>query len=111
MLIRSLTITLITFFSTTICAEEKQPFDLEDPKPFIMQPGSGLKGGYGDKTTPDAFRTNGDSEDVLTRHCRELLETADKFKRQGRPQRRWAALERYKYECQADFDRPMEKVP
>lgn len=98
---------LLTVFvlSTAINAEEKQPIDLDDPKPLIMQPGYHLKNGYADETTPDAFKTNGDSGDALTDHCSALLDSAAKRKRQGKFQQHWAAMERYKYECQAVFDR------
>lgn len=105
LMIRHLTIILLAVFSTTVCAEAKQPIDLDDPKPLILQPGYHLKNGYSDETTLDAFKTNGGSGDALTEHCRKLLETADRLKRQSKFQQRWAAMERYKYECQAVFDR------
>ena len=107
MLTRYLTIILVAVFSTAVYSEEKQPIDLDDPKPLIMQPGYHLKNGYTDEntTTSDAFKTNRDPGDALTEYCNKLLGTADKLKRQGKFQQRWAAMERYKYECQAVFDR------
>jgi hypothetical protein len=107
MLLRNSFLLTVFVFSTAINAEEKQPIDLDDPKPLIMQPGYHLKNGYADenKTTSDAFKTNGDSGDDLTGHCSALLDSAAKLKRQGKFQQHWAATERYKYECQAVFDR------
>lgn len=105
MFTRYLTIILVSVFSTTAYAEEKQPIDLDDPKPLIMQPGYHLKNGYTDETTPDAFKTNGDAGDALTEHCKMLRETEDRLRRQGKFQQRWAVRERYQYECQSVFDR------
>jgi len=106
MLIRKLAIIFISVFSTAVCAEEKQPIDLDDPRPLIMQPGYHLKKeGYSDKRTPDAFKNSTASGDALTDHCSALLDTAAKLKRQRKFQQHWAAQERYKYECQAKFDR------
>ncbi len=110
MLIRKLTIILIMIFSTAVCAEGKQPLDLNDPKPLILQPGYHLKEGYSDENTLDAFKDSKSSGDAFTDHCSALLDNAAKLKRQGKPQQHWAALERYKHECQADFNRPAEKV-
>ena len=109
-MIRYLTIILLALFSSAVCAEEKQSIDLDDPKPLIMQPGYHLKNGYTDKdgATSDAFKTNEDSGDALTNHCNELLTTANKLKRQKKFQQHWAAMERYKYECQAVFDRSLD---
>ena len=110
MFIRPLIIVLFAVFSNTLVAEEKQPIDLDDPKPLIMQPGYHLKNGYNgeDKTTLDAFKTNGDSGDTLTNHCNKLLDTAARLKRQKKFQQHWAAMQRYKYECQAVFDRSLD---
>ncbi len=106
MIIRKLAIIFITVFSATVFAEEKQPIDLDDPRPLIMQPGYHLeKDGYADKTTSDAFKNSAASGDELTDHCSALLDTAAKLKRQGKFQQHWAAQKRYKYECQAKFDR------
>ena len=107
MLLRKLIIILVTIFSTATFAEEKQPIDLDDPRPLIMQPGYHLKNGYTDEntSTSDAFKTNGESGDALTDHCNALLDSAAKLKRQKKFQQHWAAMERYKYECQAVFDR------
>ncbi len=110
MLARQLITIFITVFSTTNFAEEKQPFDLDDPKPLIMQPGYNIENGYYDDATLDAFKSNEKSGDALTDHCNALLDKAAKLKRQRKPQQHWAAMERYKYECQALFDRPAEKV-
>lgn len=110
MLIRKLAISLIMIFSTAICAEGKQPLDLDDPKPLILQPGYHLKDGYSDESTSDAFNNPESSGDAFTDHCSTLLDKAAKLKRQKKPQQHWAALERHKYECQANFNRPAEKA-
>jgi len=105
MLVRNSFLLTVFVFSTAINAEEKQPIDLDHPKPLIMQPGYHLNNGYADETTPDAFKTNGDSGDALTEHCKILRETEDRLRRQGKFQQRWAVRERYQYECQSVFDR------
>jgi hypothetical protein len=101
---------MVALFSAAAYAEEKQPIDLEDPRPLIMQPGYHMGKSYNgeDKTTPDAFKTNGDSGDALTNHCNALLNNATRLKRQKKFQQHWAAMERYKYECQAVFDRSLD---
>ena len=116
MLIRKLTLMLFVVFSTTVYAEGKQPIDLDDPRPLHEQRGYNLDSGApADKTTgaknakdtsADIFKAPETSGDDLTEHCRSLLDAADKLK--GKPQRRWAAMERYKYECQSKFDRSPE---
>lgn len=110
MLIRKLIIVFIIVFSTASLADEKPSLDLDDPKPLIMQPGYNIENGDYDEATLDAFKTNGKSGDALTDHCNALLDKAAKLKRQRKPQQHWAAMERYKHECQALFDRPEEKV-
>jgi hypothetical protein len=97
-------------FSTASFAEEKPALDLDDPRPLILQPGYNGNTDFSDEQTSDAFKTNGRTGDELTDYCSALRTEADTLKRQRKPQQHWAAMERYKYECQAVFDRPAEKV-
>lgn len=103
MLYRTFFILTTLFYSSACLAQGEPPIDLDNPKPLIMQDGYNMNDSYSSDETP-AFLQQGSqsSGDDINDHCTKLKKEYDSLK--GKPQRRWAAKERYKAECQAYFD-------
>jgi hypothetical protein len=104
MLFRITTIIVFVACSSTTLAEKKQPLDLDDPKPLIMQPAYKLGTEFTEQKNTHLLDTKKNPNgDEITAECNKLKRKYDSLK--GKPQRRWAVKERYKAECQAYFDR------
>jgi len=105
MIIRILLLLPMLLFSAVITAEDIKPAtDAKETKPLNLK----LEPDYitdPPKTeTSDAFKSTGTSSDQekFMAYCKGLKQQAEKLK--GKPQRRWAMLERYRVECQQIFN-------
>ena len=98
-----LLLALTILASTQSFAQGEQPIDLENPRPLIMQKGYKLDGDFSEEKAPAFMQQESQKNgDELTDYCEQLRREYDSLK--GKPQRRWALMERYKAECQAYFD-------
>ena len=103
--IRILVLLLVLLFPTALTADDKKPTTLSnDNKPLNLQ----LPPDYGTDApkpeTSDAFKPQetSSSDEKFMEYCKGLKQKANALK--GKPQRRWAMLERYRVECQQIFD-------
>lgn len=97
MLFHSLAIILLTTLSMSVLAEEAKSKIPETTNPLMTLPPAENED-FNQKNSFSVDKTKAIKGNQSPDNCQTLLKKADELK--GRPQRRWAAMERYRIECQ-----------